>query len=300
MTVNSKHLDGCEDSVVELGDGREVPDLAPLGEVLSCRSGGDPVALVTIIGTSGSAPRGMGSTMAVRKDGSIVGTVGGGNLELFAIRHALEALKDGRSRRLHYDFSSGPAQNVEKGCGGTTDFFIQPFVGSPRLVIFGAGHVGIALAGLAHACHFSVTVADDRKEFLEAAAFPAGTKLIAGPFAETAGRIRIDASTFVVIATYGHVQDEAVLEACLSLPWHYLGLVGSRAKIAASMKRLATTPEAQERLARIHAPVGLDLGGRSPAEIAVAIMAEILALRYGRATSMSLSAAGERGKAVAT
>ncbi|MFH1039476.1 MAG: XdhC/CoxI family protein [PVC group bacterium] len=286
--------DGCAGSLAEIGDGRETVDLSPLEAALKCRDQGEPAALVTIIGASGSAPRSMGSLMAVRKDGSIIGTVGGGNLELFAIRHALASLKDGRPRRLHYDFSGGTGQNVEKPCCGTTDFFIQPILETPRLVIFGAGHVGRALAPLALSCGFAVTVADDRPEYLDAARFPAGVGFQCGPFSETAAAIPFDGATYAVIMTYGHIHDETALGACLERPWRYLGLVGSRAKVATLKECLGTTAAAREKLARIHAPVGLDLGGRTPAEIAVAIMSEILAVRHGRENVRSLAVAGSR------
>jgi len=220
--------------------------------------------------------------MAVREDGSIVGTVGGGNLELFLVRHALAAVSDGRPRWLHYDFSGGSDQNVEKACCGTTDFFVQPFAKTPRLIIFGAGHVGRALAPLAVSCGFSLLVVDDREEYLDAASFPPDTSFRHGPFALMAASVAIDCSTYIVIMTYGHTHDETVLAACLDRPWRYLGLMGSRAKVATVRAHLGASTEARLKLTRVHAPVGLDVGGRSPAEIAISIMGEMLAVRYGR------------------
>ena len=269
-------------SVVAMGDGRETADAAALAAVMACRERGEAVALVTVIGATGSAPRGMGATMAVRKDGSIVGTIGGGNLELFTIRHALASIEDGCPRRLHYDFSGGPEQNVSKACCGTTDFFIQPFTEMPRLVVFGAGHVARALVPQARACGFSVLVADDRQDFLDAASFPEGTEFLCGPFPETAASAPLDETTYAVIMTYGHVHDEEVLAACLNRPWKYLGLMASRAKVAELKAHIGTTDEARRLLEKVRMPVGLDIGGRSPAEIAVSIMGEIIAERYGR------------------
>ena len=269
-------------SVVAMGDGRETADAAALAAVMACRERGEAVALVTVIGATGSAPRGMGATMAVRKDGSIVGTIGGGNLELFTIRHALASIEDGCPRRLHYDFSGGPEQNVSKACCGTTDFFIQPFTEMPRLVVFGAGHVARALVPQARACGFSVLVADDRQDFLDAASFPEGTEFLCGLFAETAASAPLDETTYAVIMTYGHVHDEEVLAACLNRPWKYLGLMASRAKVAELKAHIGTTDEARRLLEKVRMPVGLDIGGRSPAEIAVSIMGEIIAERYGR------------------
>ena len=273
-------------SVVAMGDGRETADASALAAVMACRERGEAVALVTVIGATGSAPRGMGATMAVRKDGSIIGTVGGGNLELFTIRHALASIEDGCSRRLHYDFSGGPEQNVSKACCGTTDFFIQPFVEMPRLVIFGAGHVARALAPMAASCGFSVLVADDRQELLTSQFFPESVRFLCGSFAETPAGIPFDESTYAVVMTYGHEHDEEVLAACLNRPWKYLGLMASRAKIAELKARLGTTDETRRRLESVRMPVGLNIGGRSPAEIAVSIMSEIIAERYGRRNSL--------------
>ena len=273
-------------SVVAMGDGRETADASALEAVMACRERGEAVALVTVIGATGSAPRGMGATMAVRKDGSIIGTVGGGNLELFTIRHALASIEDGCSRRLHYDFSGGPEQNVSKACCGTTDFFIQPFVEMPRLVIFGAGHVARALAPMAASCGFSVLVADDRQELLTSQFFPESVRFLCGSFAETPAGIPFDESTYAVVMTYGHEHDEEVLAACLNRPWKYLGLMASRAKVAELKARLGTTDETRRRLEKVRMPVGLNIGGRSPAEIAVSIISEIIAERYGRRNSL--------------
>lgn len=274
--------DGCVGSVKEMGDPREQMDIAPLEAVMKRIAEGETAALVTITGTSGSAPRGLGSMMAVFRDGSISGTIGGGELELFAIRHATKSLEDGRARSLHYDFSGGDNQNVEKACGGTTDFLIQPIIRAPQLIIFGAGHVSRALAPMAKACGFTVTVADDRKEYLDPGCFPEGTSFYHGPFAQTAAKIPFDDSTCAVIMTYGHKHDEIVLQACLEKPWHYLGLMGSRSKVAGIKKRIEDSSPAGERFDEVHTPVGLDIGGRTPAEIAVSIIGEILAVKHGR------------------
>jgi xanthine dehydrogenase accessory factor len=268
--------------LVQVGDARELLDVEPCRAVVEGRQSGVPVALVTVIAASGSAPRGVGSSMAVRSDGTTVGTVGGGNLELYVIRHALESLVDGRTRRIHYDFTGGQAANVEKACCGTTDFLVQPFVPACRLVIFGAGHVGRALAVLGRSCGFDLAVVDDRSEFLKPEDFPAGTRLLQGPFQQLASTVPMDDRTYIVIMTYGHEQDERVLAACLRRSWRYLGMMGSRSKVATVRQHLTVTEEDRSLLNRVHAPIGLDTGGRSPGEIAVSIMGEILSVRYGR------------------
>jgi xanthine dehydrogenase accessory factor len=243
---------------------------------------GEPAVLVTVVETDGSAPRGMGAAMAVRADGSVAGTVGGGNLEHAAIRHALESLEDGCPRRFHYDYSGGDAQNLEKACLGKTDLYVQPCLAQPKLYLFGAGHIGIALAPMAQAAGFRVTVIDDRPGYPDASRFPAGVRLISGPLLPGVESLAFDESTYVVIVTYGHEQDEAVLAACLHRPWRYLGMIGSRAKVARVRRDVGVDERSRRRLAAVHAPIGLDLGGRSPGEIALQIAAELLAVRHGR------------------
>lgn len=283
---NRSKIDGCEGSLVQRGDGCEQIDATPLQAVLRRIEDGENAALVTITKTSGSAPRGLGTAMAVFSDGSIQGSVGGGELEFFAIKHALESMEDGRARSLHYDFSGGKKQNLNKACRGTTDFLVQPFGRTSRLVIFGGGHVCRSLVPMAVSCSFAVSVADDRKEYLDGKDFPENTRLYHGPFSETAAQIPMDESTFVVVMTYGHAHDETVLKACLQRPWRYLGLMASRSKKATMKKRVASNTAAAKQFDRIHTPVGLDLGGRTPAEIAVAIMAEILSVKYERTGKM--------------
>ena len=280
MTKESRHSDG--DPLVDLGDAREWTDLEPYREFVRLGSEGVPVALVTVIATEGSAPRSMGAVMTVRQDGGITGSIGGGNLEHEMVRHALEAIEDGRPRRYHYDFTGGASENIEKACVGTTDFLIQPCVAKPHLVIFGAGHIGQALAPIAVASGFRVSVADDRPGYPGPERFPEAVRRLAGPFPETIRSLSFDPSTYIVVVTYDHTQDEVVLDACLRKEWRYLGMIGSRTKVATIFHNLGSDTETKRLLSRVHAPIGFDLGGRSPGEIAVAIVAELIAVRHGR------------------
>jgi len=270
------------DPLVAIGDSREWTDLEPYREFVRLGSEGVPVALVTVLATEGSAPRTMGAAMLVRHDGGIVGSIGGGDLEREMIRNALDAIQDGRPRRYHFDFTGGADENLEKACIGTTDFLVQPCVAKPHLIIFGAGHVGQALAPVAMAAGFRVSVADDRPGFPNPECFSEGVRLLSGPFPETIRALAFGASTYIVVVTYGHEQDEAVLGACLKEDWRYLGMIGSRKKVATVFKNLKTDAEAEQRLSSVHAPIGLNLGGRSPGEIAVAVVAEMIAVRHGR------------------
>lgn len=269
------------DPLVEIGDNREWIDLEPYRELVRVASLGEPVALVTVIGSSGSVPRGTGAVMVVRGDGTITGTVGGGSLEKAMIEEALASMRDGRARRFHFDFSGGKDQNLVKACIGKADFLVQPLVPRPRLLVFGAGHVGQALAPIASTAGFEVTVIDDRQGYPDPRLFPTASRILHGPLGETIPELRFDPSTFVVVVTYGHVQDEEVVRACLPLPWAYLGVIGSRAKVARLRKNLGVDEASRALLSRIHAPIGLPLGGRTPGEIAVGIVAELVSVRHG-------------------
>ena len=137
------------DPVRAVGDGRESVELAAHVEFARLASAGEGVALVSVVGAAGSAPRGMGAAMAVREDGSVVGTVGGGKLEHEAVRIALEAIADGRPRRVAFDFTAGAGKNLDMACAGKAELYVQPAGGGPRLYLFGAGHIARALAPMA-------------------------------------------------------------------------------------------------------------------------------------------------------
>lgn len=271
------------DPTVEIGAAGESFEVEAYREFLETTSSGGRSALVTVVSAGGSVPRGIGAVMAVRPDGSIVGTIGGGGLEHAAIRYAIDALEDGRPRRLRFDFSEGKGRNIDMACSGTAEVFIQPSVPGARLFIFGGGHIARALAPMALSASFSVTVLDDREGFPDPSLFPAGVGLVSAKYSGFFERSPFDADrSYVVIVTHGHDRDTEVLDACLELPTRYVGMIGSRAKVSRVFKVVGRNEARRALLERVHAPIGLDLGGRSPGEIAVSILAEIVAVRYGR------------------
>ena len=282
------------DPLVAIGDPEETPGIDAVRAYADLSSQGKSVALVTVVGAEGSVPRGMGAAMAVRADGSIVGTVGGGKLELLMIEHALESLRDGRARRYHYDFTGGPDRNIDKSCMGRSEFFVQPSLPRPALYVFGAGHIGAALAPMGHQAGFRVTVIDNRPDYPGLASLPADIETVNAPFEEAVAGLDFDSSTYVVIVTYGHATDTVVLRACLHEPWRYAGMIGSRAKVARTMRELGTDEASRERLKLVHAPIGLDIGGREPGEVAVSIVAELVAVRHDHAAADSLRSPGSR------
>ncbi|RKZ14012.1 xanthine dehydrogenase [bacterium] len=284
------------DPLVAIGDVEESPGLDAIRAWADLSSQGKGAVLVTVVGAEGSVPRGMGAAMTVRADGSIVGTIGGGNLELLLIEHAMEALEDGRPRRYRYDFTGGPERNIEKSCMGRCEFFVQPSVQRPPLYIFGAGHIGIALAPMAQQAGFRVTVIDSRPDYPALATLPEDIATINVPFDEAVAGLEFDDSTFVVAVTYGHATDVIVLRECLEKPWCYLGMIGSRAKVHRTIRELGTDEATKQKLAQVHAPIGLDIGGREPGEVAVSIVAELVAVRHGNEDTRSMRGRAPRRK----
>lgn len=268
------------DDLVGIADAHETPGIDAIRLFGEWTARGETCALVTVVAAEGSVPRGMGAAMVVRLDRTISGTVGGGNLEKLVVGHALEAMRDGRARRYRYDFTNGPERNIEKSCMGRCEFFVQPSVRRPSLYIFGAGHVGLALAPMAVAAGFAVTVIDDRPQYAPLATLPPEVHTLNGPFVEMIDELEFDAETFVVAVTYGHATDTLVLRECLRRPARYLGMIGSKSKAAKARRELGVDDASRERLEALHSPIGLPIGGREPGEVAVSIVAELVAERH--------------------
>jgi xanthine dehydrogenase accessory factor len=247
--------------------GRDVLDA-----LAQAASGGPPVAVVTLLARAGREVLFAGR-MVVRPDGDVSGSLGGADLDRRAVDAAVDQLPHGAARLVSLDESH--------------DVLIEPVAGRPQLVVAGGGHVALAIARQAHLLDFDVTVLEDRPAFADPGRF-GGARVLGGHIPETLASLDYGWSSFIVIATRGHKLDgDCVLEAVKTTA-PYIGLLGSRRKtiLIAEMLRERGVPE--ERIAAIHAPVGLDLGGRTPAEIALSVMAEITQIRY-RGSGGSLS-----------
>jgi xanthine dehydrogenase accessory factor len=242
---------------------------------------GETVALVTIVRARGSTPQRVGAKMLVYADGRTVGTIGGGCYEHDALGKAREAIAARAPTLASYQLNDDLAQETGLVCGGQMEVFIEPLEPSPLLVIVGAGHVAWHLARAAREVGFRRLVADDREKFANAERFPEA-EVVVDSIPEWLHRADLPPSAFVVIVTRGHRHDLDALRAVAARDLRYLGLIGSRAKVARLFDALAGEGVPPECLARVHAPIGLDIGAVTPAEIAVAIVAELVAVRYGR------------------
>ena len=242
---------------------------------------GEPVALVTIVRARGSTPQRTGAKMLVFPDGRTIGTIGGGCYENDAFWKARDALATGRAAMVHYDLNDDFAQENGLVCGGQMDVHIDPLTPTPRLYIIGAGHVGQHLAHVAAAAGFRVHVVDDREKFANAERFPSAHEVVVAPITEWLHTAAIPPSAFVAIVTRGHQHDLDALRALAARDFRYLGLIGSRAKVARIFDALAAEGMPAECLTRVRAPIGLAIGAVTPAEIAISILAEMIAVRRG-------------------
>ena len=246
---------------------------------------GEPAALVTIVSTTGSTPQRVGAKMLVFADGRLVGTIGGGCYENDAFWKAREAITNRRPQLVHYELSDDFAQETGLICGGQMDVYIEPIEPSPELYVVGAGHVGYHLAKLALEVGFRVHVIDDREKFANRERFPNATEVVAEDIPTWIERTRIPPHAYVVIVTRGHTNDLEALRALAPRDLRYLGLIGSRAKVARIYDALTADQMPPDLLRNVHAPIGLDIGAVTPQEIAVSILSELIAVKHGKMKS---------------
>lgn len=257
---------------------------AALGEALSH---GEEAALVTIVSSNGSTPQRVGAKMLVFGDGRIVGTVGGGCYEHDAIGKAKHVLATRRPTTVKYDLNDDFAEETGLVCGGQMEVFIEPIEASPAVYIFGAGHVGYYLARMAHDAGFGVHVIDDRAAFANTERFPFAAAVVVDDIPQWLAATQLPATAYAVIVTRGHRNDLDALRALAPRELRYIGLIGSRAKVARLYEQVVAEGGIDpDLLARIHAPIGLDLGAVTPQEIAVSITAELIAVRRGKAEAL--------------
>ena len=243
---------------------------------------GETVALVTIVSARGSTPQRVGAKMLVYADGRTVGTIGGGCYENDAFWKAREIIKTRKPQLVRYELNDDFAEESGLICGGQMEVHIDPIEPAPRLYIVGAGHVGYHLARMATEVGFEVHVVDDREKFANAERFPAAAEIVVDDIAAWLERAELPDSAYAVVVTRGHRNDLDALRALAPRQLRYLGLIGSKAKVARIYDALTAEAMPAEVLRRVHAPIGLDIGAVSPAEIAVSILAEMIAVRYGR------------------
>jgi len=243
---------------------------------------GEEVALVTITASTGSTPQRVGAKMLVFADGRTVGTIGGGCYENDAFWKARESIKARRPMNVKYELNDDFAEESGLICGGQMEVFIEPVEPEPDLYVFGAGHVGYFLGRMAHEVGFHVHMIDDREKFANADRFPEGVAITVEDIPAWLDTHQLPATAYAVIVTRGHRHDLDALRSLAARDMRYIGLIGSKAKVKKIYDALVEEGMPVECLGRIHAPIGLDIGAVSPEEIAISILAELIAVRRGR------------------
>jgi xanthine dehydrogenase accessory factor len=251
--------------------------------IVRLRKDGVPAALATIVGTRGSTPGRTSMRLLVLEDGTFLGTVGGGCLEAEVYDTARQVIADEQPRSLTFRLTEKDSPDSGLMCGGEVTVFVES-VTAPTLWIFGGGHVSRALCQVAALSGFRVTVVDDRPAFANLERFPEASEAVALPFPDAVAGMPIRANTYAVIVTRGHKEDAVVLEALAHRferghrP-RFLGMIGSRTKQAVLFRHLRAAGVPDAFLATVRTPMGVHIGARSHEEIAVSVVAELVAVR---------------------
>ena len=248
-------------------------------QIVQLRRQGRRGAVATITTVRGSIPSFQTAKMLVRDDGSIAGTIGGGCVEAEVWQAAREVMEEEKPRSLTFNLNTNPKYDTGLVCGGTLEVFIEPVLPPAVLYIFGAGHVAYNLFKVAKIAGFDIIVVDDRESYANRERFPDAREVVADDFDRVTQQLQVPESAYIVIVTRGHRDDMRVLRWAVNANARYLGMIGSRRKTISIYKELEKEGVTSEKFANIHAPVGLEIGAVTPEEIAVAIVAEMIAVR---------------------
>ncbi len=260
-------------------------------EITGLIARGERAVLATVISSRGSAPRKAGSKMLVKRDGSSIGSIGGGGIEEQMRQKAMEIMDSGAPQVVHFDLS-GSGEEAAMICGGQVDVFIEPIVPPETLYLFGAGHISYGTAIIGKMLGFRVVVIDPRPEYTSAERLPGADRLLVEDYDDAFPKLDIDENSYIVIYTPGHVLDEQCLQSAVGTRARYIGMIGSKKKVKEIKDRLLKKGVAREKLDRVHAPIGLEIGAETPEEIAVSILAEIIKVRRASMDSGHKGATG--------
>lgn len=248
-------------------------------EIVKLRQSGRRGAVATIVNVRGSIPSFETAKMLVRDDGSIAGTIGGGCVEAEVWQAAREVMESEKPRSLSFNLNQNPKYDSGLVCGGTVEIFVEPILPRAMLYIFGAGHVSVNLYRTATNAGFEVSVIDDRESYANRERFPDAREVFAEDFENAFKKIIPNESSYILIVTRGHRDDMRVLAWAVRTRARYIGMIGSKRKTIMIFRELTKQGIPANLFEKVHAPVGLDIGAITPEEIAVAITAELIAVR---------------------
>jgi xanthine dehydrogenase accessory factor len=247
-------------------------------EIVKMRRAGHRGALATIVHTNGSIPSYESSRMLVREDGSISGTIGGGCVEAEVWAAAKDVMQKESPRKMVFNLNNEASYDNGLICGGTLEVFVEPILPQPVVYLFGGGHVSMAVAKAAHAAGFGIAVVDDRESFANKERFPMAQDVHTS-YEDAFEKIHPNAATYLVIVTRGHKEDMRVLSWAVRTEARYIGMIGSKRKVLSVYTALEEDGYSPDEFERVYAPMGLEIGALSPEEIAISIVAELIAVR---------------------
>ena len=248
-------------------------------ELVHLRRSGQKAALATIVEVEGSIPSFQSAKLLIREDGSMVGTIGGGCTEAEVWNAAREVIETEKPRHLRFNLGQDAAYDNGLICGGQLNVYVEPILPIPSALIFGAGHISKSLSKVSTQAGFRTIIVDNRDTYANRERFPEAAEIYAEEYEEVFPKLAVNQSSYLIIVTRGHRDDMRVLRWAVFSPARYIGMIGSKRKTIEVVKQLQREGIGLERLERIHAPMGFDIGAVTPEEIAVAVVAEMISRR---------------------
>ncbi|MGD1092766.1 MAG: XdhC/CoxI family protein [Bryobacteraceae bacterium] len=248
-------------------------------EIVRLRNLGQKCALATIVQVNGSIPSYESAKLLVREDGSMLGTIGGGCVEAEVWTAAREVIDTEKPRHLNFSLGQDAAYDNGLICGGQLNIFVEPVVPQPRAFIFGGGHVSKSISRVANIAGFATIIVDDREAFANPERFPEAAETYAEEYEAVFPKLTVTSSSYLIIVTRGHRDDMRVLRWAVNTPARYIAMIGSKRKTISVVHELEKEGFPRELFEKVFAPMGLEIGAESPEEIAISVVAEMIAIR---------------------
>jgi xanthine dehydrogenase accessory factor len=248
-------------------------------EIVRLRKLGQKCAVATIVQVNGSIPSFESAKILVREDGSFLGTVGGGCVEAEVWNAAREVIETEKPRHLNFSLSQDAAYDEGLICGGQLNIFVEPVIPQPRAFIFGGGHVSKGISKIATLAGFSTSIIDNREAFANQERFPEAEATYAEEYEDVFPKLPVNSSSYLIIVTRGHRDDMRVLRWAVNTPAKYIAMIGSKRKTISVVHELEKEGIPREAFDKVFAPMGLEIGAEMPEEIAISVVAEMIAVR---------------------
>jgi xanthine dehydrogenase accessory factor len=248
-------------------------------EIERLRKLGQKCAVATIVQVNGSIPSFESAKILVREDGSFMGTVGGGCVEAEVWNAAREVIETEKPRHLSFSLGQDAAYDEGLICGGQLNIFVEPIIPQPRAFIFGGGHVSKGISKIATLAGFSTSIIDNREAFANKERFPEAEATYAQEYEEVFEQLPVNSSSYIIIVTRGHRDDMRVLRWAVNTPAKYIAMIGSKRKTISVVHELEKEGFPREAFEKVFAPMGLEIGAELPEEIAISVVAEMIAVR---------------------